>query len=462
MSIPVSSSAEVRALDARTIETAGVPGLALMEVAGLAVSREIDAGDVVVLAGRGNNGGDGWVVARHLHLAGRRVRVCPLEGESSPDCAAMRAAAEGVGVEVVEAPPDAELVVDALLGTGLSSELRGVVAERVAWMHGRRVLAVDMPTGLCGDTGRVLGDCAPAEKTVTFERPRLGQLLEPGADLCGELVVAGIGLVDGPAFAEILEGRDLQLPARAPSAHKGSHGHVGVVAGSEEMPGAAVLACLAALRAGAGRVTLFCDDALDSLPPEVMRRSQLELEGFDALVVGPGLGRRRGIAERIWREHPGPAVFDADGLTALSWEPSAHPRALTPHPGEAARLLGWSSQEVQANRLGAVLKLSELAPTLLKGRHTLISGQPVRFNRTGGPMLATAGSGDVLAGLVGALLAQGLEPREALSQGAFVHGLAGEILGDGLVASELADALPRAMQQAPLRDGLLALRPLLP
>ncbi len=451
-------------MDERTIAGAGVPGLALMEVAGLAVAREIDSADVLVLAGKGNNGGDGWVVARHLHASGRRVRVWPLAGAMSDDCAAMRRAAEGVGVEVVDGPADAELIVDALLGTGLSSALRGEVARRVAWMKGRRVVAVDMPTGLCGDTGCVLGDCAPAEKTVTFQRARIGQLLEPGADLVGELVVAEIGLVDGDCVAEILDGGDLVLPSRAGASHKGSHGHLGVVAGSPEMEGAAVLVCTAALRAGCGLVTLHIDAAPRQLPPEVMVKGGLELDRYDALVVGPGLGIRRGLATALWRDHPAPAVFDADGLTGLSgsFVPSAHPRAITPHPGEAGALLGLSAAEVQADRLGVIRRLGDVAPALLKGRNTLISGEPLRVNRTGGPMLATAGSGDVLAGIVGALLAQGLCARDALSHGAFVHGVAGELAGDGLVASDLCAALPAALRSAPSRRGLVCTRPLLP
>jgi len=451
-------------MDAATIDGAGVPALALMEVAGLACAREIEADDVLVLTGKGNNGGDGWVIARHLHLARRKVRVCELPGERSADCDAMRTAALGVGVEIIEEPEPASLIVDALLGTGLSSDLRGVVAERVAWMKGRRILAVDLPTGLCGDTGRVLGDCAGAAKTVTFQRARIGQLLEPGADLVGELVVADIGLVDGDCVAEILEGPDLPALARSAGSHKGSHGHVGVLAGCAEMEGAAVLACHAALRAGAGLVTLHLPSAPRGLGPEVMIRNDLDdLDRYDALVVGPGLGRRASLCPRLWRDFEGPAIFDADGLSALVGHlvPVPHPRAITPHPGEAGRLLGRTSAEVQADRLGSVRMLGQAAPALLKGRHTLISGDPVRINRTGGPMLATAGSGDVLSGVVGALLAQGLSPRDALSTAAFVHGVAGEIAGTGAVASDLVASLPRALVEAPLRLGLLGLRPLL-
>ena len=461
MSWPVSSSAQVREQDRRTIEEVGVPGLALMETAGLAVAREVrcrTTGPVLVLAGRGNNGGDGWVVARHLHRLGQPVSVWPIQGAMSPDCAVQRRAAEALGVPV--GPIDADLVVDALLGTGLSSDLRGPVAERVAWANasGSPVLAVDLPTGLCGDTGRVLGDAVRAAVTVTFDRPRLGHLLEPGADLVGQLVVADIGLVPGPFDAEILSAADVRalLPPRASASHKGSHGHVGVVAGSAEMQGAAVLVCTAALRAGAGLVTLHTSDVPRGLPPEVMTRSDLQLDHYDALVVGPGLGDRDTSA--IWADCPVPAVFDADGLRHTA--PSKHPRAITPHPGEARRLLGRG--DIQADRLGAVRDLGRIAPALLKGRHTLVSGDVVRINRTGGPMLATAGSGDVLAGVVGALLARGLTPRDALSVGAFVHGVAGERAGEGLIASDLCAALPGVLADPDPGRPLLELRELLP
>ncbi|MCP4804898.1 MAG: NAD(P)H-hydrate dehydratase [Proteobacteria bacterium] len=463
MSHPVSSSAQVREQDRRTIEVLGVPGLALMETAGLAVAREVRAltpASVLVLAGRGNNGGDGWVVARHLHRVGVPVAVWPVSAAPSSDCAVQRSAAEAFGVRVVDGPVSADVVVDALLGTGLSSDLRGEVAERVAWLHDApgSVVALDLPTGLCGDTGRVLGDAVRADVTVTFDRARLGHLLEPGADHTGRLVVADIGLVDGPAAAEILTADDIRglLPVRGASSHKGSHGHVGVVAGSPEMQGAAVLVCTAALRAGAGLVTLHTDVVPRGLPPEVMTRQGLDLDGYDALVVGPGLGDADTWS--IWADCPVPAVFDADGLRHTT--PSAHPRAITPHPGEARRLLNRA--DIQADRLGAVRELGRIAPALLKGRHTLISGDPVRINRTGGPMLATAGSGDVLSGVVGALLARGLTPRDALSVGAFVHGLAGERLGHGLIASDLCAALPGVLADPEPGRPLLELRELLP
>lgn len=488
----VSTSSEVRALDAHTIHTLGVSGPALMELAGRAVAAELlarlpaqAARGVQVIAGLGNNGGDGYVIARLLHLAGVPVTVLGLAGEHSEDCARNRTAAERLGVPVADVGDVSGpgLLVDALLGTGLREALRGPVAERVAAMRasGLPLVAVDLPTGLCGDTGRVLGDAAPAALTVTFGRARVGHLLEPGADLVGELVVADIGLTgDVPAAAAIVDGRWVaeRLPLRAAGSHKHSHGHLGVVGGSAEHAGAGVLVCNAAIRAGAGLVTLFTPrDAwgrLGALRPEIMvgdtdGLGPERLRGFTALAVGPGVGTGKGqvqLIRRLWRDVPLPAVFDADGLTALGgvFARARHPRCITPHPGEAARLLASHGKDIQADRLDAARRLAKVAPTLLKGRHTLIvaGDAPAVFNRTGTSALATAGAGDVLTGLVGALLAQGLDLRTALICAAFVHGHAGDLAGDApIVAGDIIDQLPRALREVDQRRDVLQTRPLL-
>ncbi len=471
MRYPVSSSAGARALDAHTIHTLGVPALGLMEIAGVQVVRLLttDLADaasrgVVVVAGHGNNGGDGWVVARHLHRRGVEVGVWPTSGPPSADCETMRRAAEACGVQVLDGLRPCGLIVDALVGTGLQSALRDEVAERVAAIngHGAPVLAVDMPSGLCGDTGRVLGVAVEAALTVTFDRPRIGQLLEPGADRVGRLVVVDIGLIGAAdEVAGIVDGAEIAplLPRRAAASHKRTHGHLGVIAGSPRMAGAAILSCHAALRAGCGLVTLLVEEEtlprLAQLRPEVMVRVEPapgpeHCNDFSALAVGPGVGTGKSKVawlRRLWRDARPPAVFDADGLTALIgvYGRSRFQRCLTPHPGEAGRLLGLTTEAVQRDRLGVVARLATSHPTLLKGRHTLVAGERVWVNRTGTADLATAGSGDVLTGLVGALLAQGVAPESALVAGAFVHGLAGELCGRGLVASDLVERLPDAM-----------------
>ncbi len=489
---PISTSSGVRALDAHTIHGLGVPGLALMELAGRAVAAELlqrfpqrAALGVQVVAGRGNNGGDGYVIARLLHLSGVPVRVLGLAGDHTADCATQRAAAEKLGIPVHDSGPvdGPGLVVDALLGTGLREALRGEIAERVVALResGVPVVAVDLPTGLCGDSGKVLGDAAPAVLTVTFGRARVGHFLEPGADLTGALVVADIGLtgqVDAPAQAVDGAWVAEQLPSRAAGSHKGSHGHLGVVAGSPERMGAAVLAANAAIRAGAGLVTLFTPrdgwNRLGQLAPEVMVDDSAglgpeRLRDLDALAVGPGVGTGRSeiqLLRRLWRDVPHPAVFDADALAAMTgvYNRPRHPRCVTPHPGEAARLLAAHSRDIQADRLGAVRRLARVAPALLKGRHTLIAGgeHPVSINLTGSAALATAGSGDVLTGLVGALLAQDMGCWEALVCGAFVHGHAGDLAGSApIVASDVIAQLPRALRTVGERIDLIETRPLL-
>jgi len=254
------------------------------------------------------------------------------------------------------------------------------------------------------------------------------------------------------------------IPRRPSSAFKGTFGHLAVIAGSAEKTGAAVLAANAALRAGTGLVTLFLPREawarLGALRPEVMVEDMEGWEAvlapgsrFSALAVGPGLGLLDHVTDRVrrlWTEAPQPAVFDADGLNALvgAFAPSSHPRLVTPHPGEAGRLLGVSARDVQADRRGALERLAAEAPTLLKGRYTLVSDAIPWVNPTGGVQLATAGSGDVLTGVAGAMLAQGLLPVQAGVVAAWVHGTAAELVGAApVLAGDVADAIPDALQR---------------
>jgi hydroxyethylthiazole kinase-like uncharacterized protein yjeF len=492
----VASVDQVRAMDAHTIETVGVSSLALMEIAGRAVAaetirwvRQEGASEVLVFAGPGNNGGDGYVVARHLHLAGVAVQVVAVSGGHSPDCLANREAAVALGIAITETVPEVDsdagrnaLVVDALLGTGTRDDLRGEILTRVQQINALQqpVLAVDMPTGVCGETGRVLGDAVDAVCTVTIGRAKPGAFGTPGGERVGELVVADIGLVDegqDPA-ALVVDGAWVgeRIPARDAASHKGSHGHLGVIAGSVEKAGAAVLVCNAAIRSGCGLVTLLVHpeaaSRLSNLRDEVMvqtseRIEPQDLTAFDAIAAGPGFGVGEEAAKclmRLWHEVPAPGIFDADALTALASDPkpSNHPRCISPHPGEAARLLGLETAAVQSDRFSAVRALSEWGPALLKGRHTLVCGETLTINRTGTPALATAGTGDVLTGVVGALLAQGLSPTNALVCGAFVHGLAGELAGQSpIVAGDVISALPEAFRSVGLRLDMVGFRPLL-
>jgi len=486
--IPVYGAAAVRATDAYVIESVGIPGPVLMENAGRLTAQWLlerydDAlqGGALILCGRGNNGGDGYVIARHLALAGIRVEVAGQAGRHSPDASIYRGVCVHMGIPV-DAKLSAEgfgLIVDAMLGTGLERNLRDDVAARVAMVNrfAGPVVAVDLPTGLHADSGAVMGDVVRATCTVTYGFLKPGLLLEPGADFVGELVLADIGLDvvkhSGPRATSaahegieapklwVIEAQDVldRLPSRPDGGHKGSNGHLAVLAGSPEKAGAAVLTANAAMRSGVGLVTLLLPRAawarLEGLRPEVMVADvdALQAAAYTAFAVGPGIDLIPEAVERlhaVWRDETRPVVVDAEGLNALvdlDVAPGG-PRVLTPHPGEAGRLLGRSSAEVQADRLAAVTALAVRAPALLKGRNTLIcaSGDAPWLNPTGGPQLSTAGSGDVLTGVIGALLAQGLPPVDAAVCGAFLHGLSVEGVGGPIVAGDIVNGLPSAFE----------------
>jgi NAD(P)H-hydrate epimerase len=477
-----------------------------MESAGRAVVEVVlDAlrerpGEVVIVCGPGNNGGDGLVVARHLHGLGVAVRVGLLGGAAGEglrgDAAANFARAQACGVQL-DGPrwraPLRGVVVDAIFGTGLTRKIGGAAAAAIrriekARSAGALVVAVDLPSGLDADTGQVLGVAVRADRTVTISLPKLGLALEPGRSHAGRVQVARIGIVDRtasltpPAVQWTPLGAARALPQRPVSGHKGSFGHVLVVAGSEGKTGAAALAARAAARAGAGLVTVACpaglNDVLETLCTEAMTAPVADTEGRafavaaedrvlalaherDVVALGPGLGSdsdtslfARGFAKRCER----PLVIDADGLNAFGAEPEllrarSAPTLLTPHPGEAARLLATPTAAINADRLAAARELAERSgcTVLLKGAGTIVAAPDRRavafVNPTGGPSLASGGTGDVLCGLAAALIAQGLDPFRSAALAAWVHGAAADRIagrrGDaGLLASELADELP--------------------
>ena len=479
--IPVYDAAAVRAADAHVIEAVGVPGPVLMENAGRLTAQVIlrrypdaVARGVLVMCGKGNNGGDGYVIARHLALAGVRVEVAGQAGRHTEDAAIFRAVCVrmGVAVDAKHVTDGFGLVVDALLGTGIERDLRDDMASSVAMINrfDGPVVAVDLPTGLHADSGAVMGDAVRASMTVTYGFLKAGLLLEPGADYVGDIVLADIGLgvasatgFDvGPARFQVAQASDVlrMLPTRSMGGHKGSNGHLGVLAGSETKAGAAVLVANAAIRAGAGLVTLLIPKnswaRLEGLRPEVMveEPDQLSSPTFHALAIGPGVGSSEPAVARmrsIWRDDPRPVIVDADGLNALVGfhAPPGGPRLLTPHPGEAGRLLETTSVGVQADRLGTIDALLELSPTLLKGRHTLVAAQGTIawMNPTGGPQLSTAGSGDVLTGVIGAFMAQGLRPVDAGICAAYLHGLAVADAAGPIVAGDIIERLPGAFER---------------
>ncbi|MEU4950161.1 NAD(P)H-hydrate dehydratase [Streptomyces lavendulae] len=410
---------------------------------------------VVVLAGPGDNGGDALYAGARLARRGARVTAVPMDPQRihPGGLAALRAAGGRVEASV---PRRADLVLDGLLGIGGRGGLRpaaAALAERVP--ADALVVAVDLPSGVDADTGEVTGPAVTADVTVTFGAYKPGLLVDPGASRVGAVRLVDIGLDLAEPVLEALQHADVArlLPVPTASSDKYRRGVVGVVAGSEQYPGAAVLAVAGALRGGAGAVRYVgpaADAVLARYPEVLVGRGRVQ-----AWVVGPGIGAGRAAeVGRALADRDVPVLVDADGLRGLDPEVVRGRRAatlLTPHAGEAAALLGVPRESVEAGRLAAVRELAERygAAVLLKGSTTLVApagGGAVRVNPTGTPWLATAGSGDVLSGLAGALLAGGLPGADAGSVAAYLHGLAGRLAADGapVVAQEVAAALPAA------------------
>jgi NAD(P)H-hydrate epimerase len=507
--IPLLSRAEVRALDAAAVAQLGVPSIVLMENAGARAASLVRArfpralGHVLVLGGVGQNGGDAWVVARHLFLHGI-VPECLLLGERAKvkgDALTNLRALEALGIAVLSvtqedglsrALANASLIVDGLFGTGLDRPLSGLALSAVQAINAadKPVLSLDLPSGVDADTGQVLGAALQARVTVTFAAHKLGLHQHPGAALAGEIVCAHIGVpVSGAILAGLIEACDVAalLPRRAADAHKGTNGHVLVIAGSAGKTGAAVLSASAALRMGAGLVTLASDPetrrALDHKVVEIMTAeidhsdrvaSALELaRGKAAVVVGPGLGldpEAQAFARTLAKSLPLPALLDADALSSIagdldSLRVAIAPRVLTPHPGEAARLLGCNAAEVQAQRVTTARTLADRSGqvVVLKGAHSVIaepSGR-LRIASVGTPALGTAGSGDVLSGVIGALLGQ-LPAFEAACCGVELHARAGAIAARsdrGMLAGDLLPALASALEQCREERASLRLPP---
>lgn len=487
---PLYTAAEMREAEA----THEGPALELMERAGAAVAdalgrRYPDATRVSVWCGGGNNGGDGLVAARLLHAAGRQVEAVLLAPEERfrGDAAESLARAKEAGIPLVrEAGGPADVVVDALFGTGFAGAPRRDAAEAIATINasGDPVVAVDVPSGIDASTGEVAGAAVRASLTVTFHGRKVGLAVAPGRFHAGDVEVADLGLEHGSTLHHRV-GADVlaHVPRRAPWDSKYTAGAVLVVGGSTGLTGAPILAAAAALRAGAG-VAFLCvpagiypvvasrtlevmahacpDDGEGNLMPEAAGAILELARRSRAVALGPGLGRSEGAAQlvRVLLEQLDlPVVVDADGLFALAghldWVFSRDaPTVLTPHAGELGRLLGRSSAAVAARRLHSARAGADDAGAtlLLKGADTIVAapGQGVLVADLGNPGLATAGSGDVLTGIVAAFLARGVEQRVAAAAAAAAHGLAAGIAAErlgyaGLIASDVSDALPRVL-----------------
>jgi NAD(P)H-hydrate epimerase len=502
---------EARAFDRWAIERIGVPSLVLMENAAIAVADAIgdrypEARRVAVFCGPGNNGGDGFAIGRQLVTRGYHVLfyLAAFDRPLSNDASRQLEICQALGLAIVEAGADwrasaesagdADLVVDALFGTGLARPLEGAFAELVGWISesGLPVVAVDLPSGLDAGSGRPIGPAVRADLTVTFGAPKVAHALPPAAEMCGALAVADLGVPfeRSPQAEGELHLRDAAelatwLAPRPAAAHKGEFGHLLLVAGSRGMGGAAILAARAAIAGGAGRVTVATIEsnrsALLAAVPEAMTLPLPEspagglagealatlLEAAaraDLLAIGPGIGSdpaARELVRRLALECDRPLVLDADGLNAfagraelLSEREAA--TVLTPHPGELGRLLELTADEVQRDRLAAIRLAVErtAAVVVLKGNRTLVGapGGEIGLHAVGGPALATAGSGDVLTGLLAARLGQGDDPAVAAALAVHLHGRAGDLaVADGVLpavpARTLIVYLPRAFAE---------------
>ncbi|KAB0491922.1 NAD(P)H-hydrate dehydratase [Pseudomonas vancouverensis] len=483
------SAAQVRALDSSLI-AAGTPGFELMQRAAYATWRALvrrwpAANELSVLTGHGNNAGDGYLVAVLARRAGWTVRVLAVGDPSrlQGDAALAHAEAVSENVSIVSWTTQSELrgvVLDALLGTGLSGDVRQPYAQAIAAINasGLPVVAVDIPSGLCADTGRILGHAVRADLTVTFIGLKLGLFTGEAADVVGQLMFNDLQadpelLSQAASVAARLSAGNLpRLACRPPAAHKGKFGHVLLIGGDRGFGGAILLSAQSALRSGAGMVSLatrpeHVPAALARIPEAMVlgtsSANQLMglLEKVSVLVVGPGLGQAawgRSLLSAA-ANAPLPQVWDADALNLLASEHVSLPGdcVITPHPGEAARLLGISTAEVQANRPAAARALSEkyTAVVVLKGAGSLIAHPDGRLSvcHQGHPAMATAGLGDVLAGLIGALLAQGMKAFDAACLAVWLHANAGAQqgkFGRGLAASDLIPAIRQLLEeQAP-------------
>lgn len=509
---PCPTGAEMRAVDERAIKEQGLPARLLMETAARACALGVRARwpqsrRPLVLCGGGNNGGDGLAAARILADWDARVRpIAAVLGSAerySPEARENLELLARSGVQIVQARverdvrpllAEADLVVDALLGVGVSRPVEGLIGDLLALLADAAipVVAVDLPSGTSSDTGAALGPEPRADLVVTLGLPKLGLALRPRA---ARVVVADIGLpwssVEAARIRQALwtpSAAARRLPARPLEGHKGTFGHVLVVAGAVGTTGAACLAADGALHGGAGLVTVAIaraaqpvvaaklteamtlpldDRDTGALHPSALAALRAAVAARDVVVIGPGIGRAPGTVEvvrALLAETRAPAVVDADALNAFEGDADAlrapGPRVLTPHPGELARLLGRTTDAVQADRVGAARELARRsgAVVLLKGARSVIA-QPdgeVRINPTGGPGLATGGTGDVLAGVAGALLAAGLAPFDAAALGAWLHGAAIGPLGDvGARAGDVARGLPDAWRALAARRDVL-------
>lgn len=507
----ILNSDQMKSIDKRATEQFHVPSIVLMENAALAVVDAIAAHhgaaeEVAIFCGVGQNGGDGFAVARHLENRG----VTPLvfivgeQDKIGGDSLTNLRICRKLGVPIYDVTTldtlngalartmECDLIVDAIFGTGLNRELTGIHEETVKGLASLPipVLAIDIPTGLQASSWNVGETVLPAQITVTFAQPKVAHVFEPAALMCGEVIVADISIPRAALDAEgvtlsLITPEDLRplFPLRESDTHKGTYGHLAIVAGSEGRSGAAVLAARGALRAGAGLVTVMTDletaRIVDMHSVESMTRSidrsdagvedaLSALTGKSALLIGPGLPDSDSgyqFVRDVLASTEIPAVIDASALNAYSGKlaeinPRSLPRVITPHPGELGRLMDMKAETINADRLASAREAARVSRcvVVLKGHQTIVADPDGELfvNPTGNPGMATGGMGDILGGMIAALIARGVDALSAACAGAYLHGAAGDILKEktsdtGLTAIEVADTIPEAIEQ--LRRG---------
>lgn len=506
--LKVALSDEMRSIDKITIEKYGIPGVVLMENAGVSVVKEIikefsTQSKFTIVCGRGNNGGDGFVVARHLYDKGFELNVFIVGDKDGikGDALINLNIITKLGIDIHTIGYDEDLikfkenlihfphVVDALFGTGLNKDIGGV-SEKVINIinkHSKHTISIDIPSGIGGNDGKVYKAAIRADKTIAFSLPKCGNLIYPGAEYNGELVIADIGIPK-----QVIKSMDLNhnlidfelikdnLPSRKKNTHKGSYGKANIIAGSAGMTGAAILTCKSALRTGLGLLKLYIGESLNhivktsvpeaiTVPLQEMRKGVIginhiekiiaDTENANVLTIGPGCGNTAELSEitkQVLNKVKVPIVIDADGLNALSkntqWLLEKKSKIIiTPHIGEMSRLTGISIEEIKNNLIAVAKEFSQNLGVIvvLKGASTIVvaPGGEVFINICGNPGMATAGSGDVLTGIITGLIAQGLEPLKATVTSVYLHGVTGDsVAGDkgeyGLLAGDLVEYLP--------------------
>jgi len=511
----IVTAKEMQDIDRIAIDDYGIPGIVLMENAAKGVVASLfkkfpDIKDkkVGIFAGKGNNGGDGLAVARLLTDKGIATEVYLLSKKDTlkGDAKTNLDSAEGMGIKILEivsldeleAVKDSilknDIFIDAIFGTGLTSGVKGYYTDVINFINSSKkfVLSIDIPSGLSSDTGEVIGEHIMADLTVALCLPKIGEILYPAAEYVGELDVVDIGIPE-----LIINNRDIKinlieekdaagiLPKRKPDTHKGTYGHLAVIAGSRGKGGAAALSSISALRAGTGLVTLALPKCLnvsfEAGIPEVMTlplpdtkegtidKSALNtlinfLEGKSAVLIGPGITTNpstSSLIKNLVKKISCPMLIDADGLNIIAdkielLKDKPFPVIVTPHPGEMARMLNTTSKEIQTNRIEASRKLSAEYGiyVILKGARTIVATPEgeVYINPTGNPGMATAGTGDVLSGIIVGFMAQGLSARDSSILGVYLHGLAGDIAAEklsqtALIASDLIKTFPEAIKK---------------